>query len=646
MMKKTIATMLLAVMQSAFAVSLMDGKYVNFEEYVMEKRIKPIRAHLPLGPNEGTEYIFESNPNFEDHKCGNGTLADYKAMCVNAVAGDAWALRYFTNSHLKGAFDEARELNGKGVYLPPGVWNFADQIVVPHGMTLKGSYDRPHNVTSADLHVTHVPNGSSSYVQVDWDKTHGTNIACYYGFNRLPVDYDEPVKRVVDYDACIALRGTATLDGVNVFYPIQVAPKLGVNFSPVFYPWTISCKSAESYKLDGSIFETDGNGEYVDPEEVRAESRDYLSRCSVMNTTLVNSYAGIDLSGSNDHYIKGVNMTAFRRGIRLDAITSQGAIEDVNIHTQFSWSYYDITNLAQGSDDGERANLMQSYTLNSLIGIDFRRVDWGWLNNVFIHKANRGFYFRRSYNGDSYNNLRAAASVNIQNSGCDLCRDAVYVYELNPGIGVNFSNCNLMGRIQSRSDNYGQIRITNSVLEFNAGDYGGEDLEGKHVYSRNHIEVAKNTTLQITNSEMTDFIEVGPGLWSGSTFNVRGKLLMDNNVLTWLNVDKYNLSKQKLKGKTVNKVLHFRQHKDAIIITDNLLLRAGSKDPKDTDLRSGRIGNDGEAEYVRQTNTYHEHLPLDAKDYYPPEKTAEEWRDYLIYVDAQEQGEVEEPAND
>ena len=118
MMKKTISVMLLAVMQSAFAVSLMDGKYVNFEEYVMEKRIKPIRAHLPLGPNEGIEYIFEWKPNFEDHKCGDGTLVDYKAMCVNAVAGDDWSRRYFTNSHLKGAFDEARELNGTCVYFP------------------------------------------------------------------------------------------------------------------------------------------------------------------------------------------------------------------------------------------------------------------------------------------------------------------------------------------------------------------------------------------------------------------------------------------------------------------------------------------------------------------------------------------------
>lgn len=639
MKKKTIAAMLLAVMQSAFAVSLMDGKYVNFEEYVMEKRIKPIRARLPLGSNEQIDYIFEWKPNFEDHKCGNGTLADYKAKCVNAVAGDDGARRYFTNSHLKGAFDEARELNGKGVYLPPGVWNFADPIVVPHGMTLKGSYDRPHNVTSADLHVTHVPNGSSSYVQVDWDKTHGTNIACYYGFNMLPVDY----KGKLDHDACIALRGTATLDGVNVFYPIQVVPKTGVDFSPVFYPWTISCQTGVSSKLDGSGFAVDEDGVIIEDQAIVDESSDYLSRCSVMNTTLVNSYAGIDLSGSNDHYIKGVNMTAFRRGIRLDAITSQGAIEDVNIHTQFSWNYH---NIKYDDDSKKRIALMEWFTLNYLIGIDFRRVDWGWLNNVFIHKANRGFYFRRSYNGDNFYNLRAAASVNIQNSGCDLCRDAVYVYELNPGIGVNFSNCNLMGRIQSRSDNYGQIRITNSVLEFNAGDYGGEDLGGKYVYSRNHIEVAKNTTLQITNSEMIDFIEEADGLWSGSTFNVRGKLLMDNNVLTWLNVDKYNLSKQKLKGKTVNKVLHFRQHKDAIIITDNLLLRAGSKDPKDTDLRSGRIGNDGEAKYVRQTNTYHEHLPLDATDYYPPAKTAEEWQDYLIYVDAQEGGEVEEPAND
>ena len=644
MMKKTMAAMLLAMMQSAFAVSLMDGKYVNFEEYVIEKKIKPVRAYLSKGPNEETIIINADNANFEDYNCGYGLMRDYETTCVNGGDGGNWARRYFTNKHLEDAFKAARNLKGIGVYLPPGVWNFADQIVIPHGMTLKGSYNRPHNVTQSDLHAT----AYGSHAEVNWDYTDGTNIACYHGYGRKPANFIDP-RKGSDTDACIAMKGTATLDGVNVFYPIQVVPRLDEQenpepFRPVPYPWTISCQTGEGFPVQNYPSEP---GRYL-------ESADFLSRCSVMNTTLVNSYAGIDLSNGQDHYIKGVNMAAFRRGIRLDNIVSQGAIEDVNIHDQFSWSFYNLMDISAGSNDRKMIDSIEAFTLDHLIGMDFRRVDWGWINNVFIFKANRGFYFRRGYNGDK--EFRSAPSVDIQNSGCDLCRDAVYVYELNPGIAVSFSNCNLLGRIQSRSDNYGQVRIVNSHLSFDAGEYGGtQELNGKRIYDRNHIEVAKNTTLQITNSEIFNFVgdpdleagEPDNKLWTGSTFNVRGKLLVDNTGLTWLHTERYNLHKKKIGGVSVDTVLHFRQHSNAIILTNNLLLRGGpkwDKYPKNPDeninLRSASQGQDGKALYVSQTNTIRE--PLETKDFFPSVKTAAD----LAKVDEDESTYEEEEEED
>lgn len=632
MMKKTMAAMLLAMMQSAFAVQLMDGKYVNFEEYVIEKKIKPVRAYLSKGPNEKTIIINADDANFEDYNCGYGLMRDYETTCVNGGDGGNWARRYFTNKHLEAAFKAARNLKGIGVYLPPGVWNFADQIVIPHGMTLKGSYNRPHNVTQSDLHAT----AYGSHAEVNWDYTDGTNIACYHGYGRKPANFIDP-RKGSDTDACIAMKGTATLDGVNVFYPIQVVPGLDEKgnptpFHPVPYPWTISCQTGEGFPVQNYPSEP---GRYL-------ESADFLSRCSVMNTTLVNSYAGIDLSNGQDHYIKGVNMAAFRRGIRLDNIVSQGAIEDVNIHDQFSWSFYNLMDISAGSNDRKMIDSIEAFTLDHLIGMDFRRVDWGWINNVFIFKANRGFYFRRGFNGDSQ--LRAAPSVDIQNSGCDLCRDAVYVYELNPGIAVSFSNCNLLGRIQSRTDNHGQVRIVNSHLSFDAGEYGATTAGDKNIYSRNHIEVAKNTTLQIANSDIINFIEDANGRWTGSTFNVRGKLLVDNTGLTWLHTERYNLHNKKIGGVPVDTVLHFRQHQNAIILTNNLLLRGDAKKrglPIRLELRSGRQDNDGEAQHVSQTNTYYEPL-LEISEYFPSVKTADE----LAKVDEDESTYEEEEEED
>ena len=474
--------MLFALAQMTFASQLVDGKYVNFEDYV---------DHV-------------ENVNGEGFK----TLAQYKTTYVN---GSNSTRRYVTNTMLQNAFNAAKAQKAVGVYLPPGVWNFNDQIVVPHGMTLKGSYDRPHHVTSADLNIV---NGN-----VVWDNTKGTNIACFKGWNWTPFEPDANDLNRRDVDACIALHGSATLDGVNVYYPQQNAPVKNQNFNPVKYPWTISCqKSGEDWS--------------------------YFGRCAIMNTTLVNSYAGIDLTEANDHFVKGVNMTSFKRGIRLDQITSLGTIEDINIHTQFAALYYcpyayasawptDTPALTQQKADEHAAfERMESYILANNIGLEFGWVDWGGLKNVFVYKANKGFYFRRGISGHGSSGFfRAAPSIDIQNSGCDQCVDAVYVDEVNSGIGVNFSNSNLIGRIYTSDNNYGPVRITNSYLEYNAAIMG--KLPGTNYYSSDHVVVGDKTTMQITNSELMDFMGDLNGHWLGSTFKVWGNLFVDNTSMVW-----------------------------------------------------------------------------------------------------------------
>ena len=530
-MKKSISVLLLAMMQSAFAIQLMDGKYINFEDFVREKNKQVVNAS---GQPSGS--------------CK--TIDSYKMSCVN---GTKSTRRYFTNAMLQEAFADARNLKGIGVYLPPGVWNFNDQIVVPHGMTLKGSYNRPHNVTQSDLYVQTYVNQAN----VTWNRTDGTNIACYHGWGWNPANFN-PAWDHKDDGACIALQGTATLDGVNVFYPQQAIPTANDEFHPVPYPWTISCQTGV-----GTFPHGDGY-----------EGGDYFSRCSVMNTTLVNSYAGIDLSGSNDHYIKGVNMTALKRGLRLDAITSQGAIEDVNIHTQFCTSYYGITGVYAGEATATKMyNDIESYILNNMVGMEFGWVDWAWISNVFIFKANKGFYFRRGFNGNNF--FRAVPSVDIQNSGCDLCVDAVYAEEINSGIGVNFSNSNLLGRIYSGPDNYGPIRIMNSHMSFDASMYDATKVGSLNLYNENHVEVGANTTMQIINSEILDFTGDLNGLWhTASTFIVRGKLLVDNTTMAWPTLNGINLVARPIGGNTFRlPISRFRVYNNAVLLTNNLLIR-------------------------------------------------------------------------
>lgn len=504
--------MLFALMQVAFADQLVDGKYVNFEDYV--DRVVDVNGGNPK------------------------TLAQYKSTYVN---GNNSTRHYVTNAMLQNAFNAAKAQKAVGVYLPPGVWNFNGQVVVPHGMTLKGSYDRPHHVTSADLNVV---NGN-----VVWNSTKGTNIACFHGWNWTPFEVDLNDPNRLDVDACIALQGSATLDGVNVYYPQQNAPAKNQNFNPVKYPWTISCQ--QSY-----------------------EDWSYFGRCAIMNTTLVNSYAGINLTGANDHFVKGVNMTTFKSGIRLDQITSLGTIEDINIHTQFAGFYYcpyayasawpsDSPALTQQKADEHAAfENMERYVLANNIGLEFGWVDWGGLKNVFVYKANKGFYFRRGVNGHGSSGFfRAAPSIDIQNSGCDQCVDAVYVDEVNSGIGVNFSNSNLIGRIYTSNNNYGPVRITNSYLEYNAAITG--NISGTHYYTADHVVVGNKTTMQISNSEILDFMGDLEGLWYGSTFRTWGNLFADNISVVWPD-----------KGQRFHtSAKHFYVNSGSLVAVSNILFR-------------------------------------------------------------------------
>ena len=211
-----------------------------------------------------------------------------------------------------------------------------------------------------------------------------------------------------------------------------------------------------------------------------------------------------------------------------------------------------------------------------MVGMEFGWVDWAWISNVFIYKANKGFYFRRGFNGNNF--FRAVPSVDIQNSGCDICVDAVYAEEINSAIGVNFSNSNLLGRIYTGPNNYGSIRITNSHLTLDVNSYSSIKVGNRNMYDLSHVEVGEHTVMQITNSEILDYVGDPNGLWCGSTFDVRGKLLIDNSAFAWPNSFGINLIPPHIQGGIVLlPVRRFQVLENAVLLTSNLLIRGDNQ---------------------------------------------------------------------
>lgn len=403
---------------------------------------------------------------------------------------------------LQSAWEEALKQNAQGVFLPAGRWRFDSPIVVPRGLTLKGTYTRPHIAERSDLEGA------------------GTTIECYVG------RYADIEKEPWKYPSCVNLSGSSTLEGVNLVYPEQTDV-----WNPVPYSWTIFC-----------------NSDYDENQRFKE-----ASRCAVVNTTLVNAYAGIFMRwGANDHFISGVNMSVFKKGMVLDGITSLGVIQNVNIHNQYSWPFYGIL----ASDNEKTARLAQE-NLENLVGIEFHRVDWGWLNQVFVIYANKGFVFGKSMTAADSSQWefgsRALPSLDVSNSGCDLCRVAVEADYINTGVGVNFSNSNLLGRVILGDSCYGSLRFSNAFFS-----YGISSADS----ANDQFTVGKHATLQIVNSEVLNF-PVDVSTWRGRVFMVRGILQMSNSVLASPDTGRYD-------GKTFK---HLQTENSGIATVQNLVFR-------------------------------------------------------------------------
>ena len=229
------------------------------------------RALLSLGPAAGVAALLEA-PRLalgEQAPGSIGLLAiDVKSF---GAAGDGVKDETAT---FQRALDAAHAQGGGTVYAPQGRYLFKGTLVVPVGVTLRGSFSCVPSHTGLRDRGQPKPgdDGTALYVTAGRGSEDGTPF--------------------------LTLNTNSSVCGVTFYYPDQIR-----DGEPVAYPWTIAMRGKNPAAFD---------------------------------LELLNSYQGIDASQNERHNIRNVTGQPLRRGIWVDAIYDIGRIE--NVHFNPWWS--------------------------------------------------------------------------------------------------------------------------------------------------------------------------------------------------------------------------------------------------------------------------------------------------------------------
>ena len=144
---------------------------------------------------------------------------------------------------------------------------------------------------------------------------------------------------------------------------------------------------------------------------------------TVENVTLINSYNGIRIGpeGNVRHRIRSVYGCVLRRGIRVDACSDIGRIENVQFHCHW-WS------VAEVRGDWKPVHEFMWRNCEAFI---FGRTDWEYVNNTFVFPVNIGYRFIKTKAG--------AANGQFSGIGADEAQVCVKVEEIQP-MGLLISN--------------------------------------------------------------------------------------------------------------------------------------------------------------------------------------------------------------
>lgn len=223
------------------------------------------------------------------------------------------------------ALQNASLEHGGVVYAPPGLYVFNGHLVIPSGVTLKGSY---HSVPSHDLRT------ASKTPTID-----GTFLIPREGRG----DTTKP--------AFIHINANSALSSLVIYYDEQEKVEL-----PVPYPWTVL--------MDGN------NGAVTDVE-------------------LLGSFRGINATGAGRHYIARIQGQPIDLGIFVDQTYDIGRLENIHFNPWFSsaqpFMSYQLTYgraFVMGRSDWEY--VFNTFSFGYAIGYHFIETSTGSMNGNFL----------------------------------------------------------------------------------------------------------------------------------------------------------------------------------------------------------------------------------------------------------------------
>lgn len=187
-----------------------------------------------------------------------------------------------------------------------------------------------------------------------------------------------------DAPALFELGDSSTVRGVTVFYPDQKP----TDIHP--YPWTFHLVGGDN---------------------------------TVENVTLINSYNGISVGPEPNvrHRIRSVYGCVLRRGLRVDACTDIGRVENVQWHCHW-WSSPRI---------GGAWEPVFEYMGQNLEAFIFGRTDWEYVTNTFVFPTKIGYRFIATEAG--------ACNGQFSGIGADAAERCVVVDEIQP-MGLLITN--------------------------------------------------------------------------------------------------------------------------------------------------------------------------------------------------------------
>jgi hypothetical protein len=230
-------------------------------------------------------------------------------------------------SAFQRALDVAHHDGGGTVYAPPGRYLFRGTLMMPEGVTLRGSFSwvPSHNGIRDNGQPKPGDDGTAFFV----DSSRGSE----------------------DGTPFLTLNTNSSVCGLSVYYPEQ-----RTDAEPIPYPWTIAMRGKNP---------------------------------AVFDVELLNPYQGIDASQNERHNICNVTGQPLRRGVWVDAIYDIGRIENVhfnpwwNSHSPvYQWQTRNGEAFIFGRSDWEY--VLNTFCFGYRVGYKFMETSTGGCNGNFL----------------------------------------------------------------------------------------------------------------------------------------------------------------------------------------------------------------------------------------------------------------------